>query len=83
MPNPLENLAIVESDWPVLTGMAKTAPAGWPARDGARRLVPASPPGWRSFMRRRSSSGRVRSRNSVTARRGSVRVGRSWSPTLG
>ena len=78
---PLENLAMVEGAWP---GADWNHEKGTQlACDGARISVPTPLASSRNFMLRRSSSGRVRWPNSVTVRRGSVRVGRSLLPTLG
>ena len=82
MPFSLENLAMVESGWPRADWNCEksTRLAG---REGARSPVPTPRPGSRNFMLQKSSSGRARWPNSVTARRGSVRVGHSWSQTRG
>ena len=79
---PLENLGMVESAWPGADWNHEKG-TQLAARDGARISVPTPLAGSRNFMLRRSSSGRVRWPNSVTVRRGSVRVGRSLLPTLG
>ena len=79
---PLENLAMVESAWPGADwNHEKGTQLAGPRRGEELRVHP--PAGSRNFMLRRSSSGRVRWPNSVTVRRGSVRVGHSSSPTLG
>ena len=83
MPFSLENLAMVESGWPGADWNREKSTGSWPARDGARSSAPTPQPGSRNFMLQKSSSGRVRWPNSVTVRRGSVRVGHSWSPTRG
>ena len=79
---PLENLAMIESAWPSADWNHEKG-TQLACRDGARNSVPTPRAGSRNFMLRRSSSGRARWPNSVTVRRGSVRVGHSSSPTLG
>jgi hypothetical protein len=82
MPFSLENLAMAESDWPDGDwNREKSTQLAGPRR--GRSSAPTPQPGSRNFMLQKSSSGRVRWPNSVTARRGSVRVGHSWSPTRG
>ena len=83
MPIPPENLAMVESDWPGADWNREKSTRLAGPRRGEELACPHPRAGSRNFMLRRSSSGRVRWPNSVTVRRGSVRVGRSWSPTLG